>query len=57
MLPEARQVGLPYVEVVADLENVPSQRVILANGGTLIETFEMIAAYGNGKALRYPITL
>jgi predicted acetyltransferase len=57
MLPEARHVGLPYVEVVADLENVPSQRVILANGGTLIETFEKIAAYGNGKALRYRITL
>jgi predicted acetyltransferase len=57
MLPEARHVGLPYVEIVADVENVPSQRVILANGGTLIETFEKVAAYGNGTAHRYRIPL
>lgn len=57
MLPEARRIGLPYVEVVTGVDNAASQRVIAANGGTLVERFRMIAAYGAGEALRYRITI
>ncbi len=49
--------GLPYVEVVTDLENIASQRVIEANGGRLIERFQEPAAYGSAAALRYRILL
>lgn len=57
MLPEARTRGLPFVEVVTALENVASQRVVLANGGNLVERFEMPASNGRGPALRYRIPL
>ena len=57
MLPEARGVGLPYVEVVTSPDNVASQHVIAANGGVLIARFPMVAAYGGGDALRYRIPL
>lgn len=56
ILPEARRVGLPYVEIVTSPENVASQHAIAANGGVLIERFPMIAAYGSGDALRYRIS-
>jgi predicted acetyltransferase len=36
MLPEARAVGLPYVEITTDPSNVASQRVSKANGGILV---------------------
>ena len=38
LLPEARAVGLPWIDLVTRTDNVPSQRVILANGGTLVGT-------------------
>jgi predicted acetyltransferase len=57
ILPEARKVGLPYVEIVTSPENVGSQRAIAANGGVLIERFPMVPAYHAGEALRYRIVL
>jgi predicted acetyltransferase len=57
ILPEARKEGLPYVEIVTDLDNVASQRVILANGGFLIERFRSLPAYGSVEKLRFHITL
>lgn len=57
ILPEARAQGLPYVEVTTDLDNVASQRVILANGGVLVERFAKGAQYGNGDGLRFRIQL
>jgi predicted acetyltransferase len=59
MLGEARAAGLPYVELVADSENLASQKVILANGGELIEEFRRPARYGAapGGCLRYRIML
>ena len=33
MLGEARAVGLPFVEITTDPDNIASQRVITANGG------------------------
>jgi predicted acetyltransferase len=57
MLPEARKIGLPYVEVVTSPSNTASQRVILANGGEFVERVRMSAAYGPGDVLRYRIAI
>jgi predicted acetyltransferase len=51
MLPEARAQGLPYVEVTTDVDNVASQRVVLANGGVLVERFSKGVHYGNRDGL------
>lgn len=57
MLPLVRELGLPWVELTTDLDNVASQRVILANGGTLVEKFERPQALGGEPALRFRIPL
>ena len=55
LLPEAREVGLPYVEITTDLTNVASQRVINANGGVVVERFNKAEGYGGAESLRYRI--
>jgi predicted acetyltransferase len=55
MLEEARREGLPYVELTTDPDNRPSQRVILGNGGVLVERFHS-PAYGK-EELRFRISL
>lgn len=55
ILPEARERNLPYVELIANVDNVASQRVILANGGVLIERFAKEPSLGGGEALRFRI--
>lgn len=55
ILPEARERGLPFVDVVTTVGNIASQRVILANGGELLEEFEIPATNGGGRALRFRI--
>lgn len=57
ILPEARAIGLPYVDIVTDIDNVASQRVILANGGAQIEQFDKLPQNGGGKARKFRITL
>ena len=58
ILPDARAMGLPYVELTTDDDNIASQRVITANGGVLVDRFAMPAAYGGeGGKLRYRIAL
>ena len=57
LLPMAREVGLPYVELTTDPDNQPSQQVILANGGRLIELFVKPEAYGAAEGLRFRIDL
>jgi predicted acetyltransferase len=57
ILPEAAARGLAYVEITTDPANVASQKVILANGGRLIERFRKPAAYGDAESLRYRIDL
>jgi predicted acetyltransferase len=57
ILHDARGVGLRYVEITTDPDNVPSQRVIEANGGALIEEFMRPAALGGTPGLRYRIDL
>ena len=57
LLPEAAAVGLPYVEITADPENIASQRVILANGGALVEHFTKPHQFGSKPGLKYRIAL
>lgn len=57
LLPEAQKQGLAYVEVTANPDNLASHKVILANGGQLIERFQKPTAYGGGESLRFRIAL
>ena len=57
MLPLARARGLNPVEITTDPDNTASQRVITANGGVLVETFDKGAAYGHAPGLRFRIEL
>lgn len=57
LLPEARERGLQSVEITTTPDNVASQKVILANGGLLIEQFEKLASLGGGAELRYRIAV
>lgn len=58
LLPEVKERGLEFVEITTDASNVPSQRVITANGGVLVERFAYPPAYGKSvEALRYRIDL
>ena len=56
-LDAARAEGLPFVVVTTDASNVASQRVIVANGGTLVERFDKTAMHGGAPSLRYRIDL
>ena len=56
-LDEVRKEGLPFIEVTTDEDNIASQRVIEANGGSVVERFRKVAAYGGGLALRYRVSL
>jgi predicted acetyltransferase len=57
LLPEAKREGLPFVEITTDPQNLASQRVIVANGGTLVERFTKPAQFGNAPGLRFRIGL
>jgi predicted acetyltransferase len=57
ILPEAKAIGLPYVEITTDPDNVASQRVIEANGGVLVERFTKPPQFGNKPGLRFRIIL
>lgn len=57
LLPEARALGLEYVEMTTDADNAASQRVMLANGAVLIEPFRKPAQYGGKEGLRFRIYL
>ncbi|MCC7266200.1 MAG: GNAT family N-acetyltransferase [Caulobacteraceae bacterium] len=57
LLPGPRAIGLAYVELTTDPDNEASQKVILNNGGYLVERFTKLAAYGSAEALRWRINL
>ena len=57
LLPDAREVGLPYVELTTDEGNAASRRVIEANGGILVERFHKPASHGGAPSLRFRIEL
>lgn len=50
-----REQGMPFVEIVTNVDNYASQKVVANNGGVLKEEFEKPASSGGGKALRYLI--
>jgi predicted acetyltransferase len=56
ILPEAKAVGLSYVEITTDPDNIASQRVIEANGGVLVEHFTKPQQFGSKPGLRFRIT-
>jgi len=49
--------GLPFVEITTDPDNLASQKVIAANGGLLHERFTKPASFGSRPALRFRIAL
>jgi predicted acetyltransferase len=57
LLPQVIDEGLPYVELVADADNIASQRVIEANGGKLMERFQKPAEFGGAASLRFRVFL
>jgi predicted acetyltransferase len=57
LLPDARKEGLAYVELTADADNLPSQKVITANGGARVKSFRKGAAYGDVEAVLFRIPL
>jgi predicted acetyltransferase len=57
MLDAARAEGLAYLEITTDEDNVPSQKIVLANGGALVERFVKPPSLGGKSSLRYRIKL
>jgi predicted acetyltransferase len=57
MLQEVVAEDLPFVELTTTLDNVASQRVILANGGRMVERFRKLDAHGGAEGLRFRIDL
>jgi predicted acetyltransferase len=55
LLPEMASEGLRFVHIVTDPDNMPSRRVIEANGGVLIEEFIKPLSLGGTRSLRYRI--
>jgi predicted acetyltransferase len=53
----ARAEGLAYVELTTQVDNIPSQRVIEANGGVVVERFYKSEAHGGAESLRFRIPL
>ena len=53
----SRKEGLDYVELTTDPDNLPSQKVITANGGALVKRFRKEPAYGEAEALLFRILL
>ena len=57
MLPDAKAEGLRYVEITTQPDNVPSQKVIEANGGVFVEEFVTPAALSGKREFRYRVPL
>jgi len=57
ILEDARAEGLRFVEITTTPDNLPSRRVIEANGGALVEEFVRPAALGGGAEVRYRVNL
>jgi predicted acetyltransferase len=57
VLHHARALGLPWIAVTTDPDNIGSRRVIEAAGGVLVESFRRPAAYGRTEAVGYRIAL
>jgi predicted acetyltransferase len=55
LLPEAWSLGLTHVDLTTDPDNMPSQKVILNNGGWLVGLFRKPDAYGGGEGMLFRI--
>jgi predicted acetyltransferase len=55
MVGEAKKEGLPFVDVTCDEDNIASQSVIRANGGTLVERFTKLPQHGGKPSFRFRI--
>jgi predicted acetyltransferase len=55
LLPEARALGLLFVEITTEPNNLASQRVIENAGGVLFEHYTQPAAFGGKPGLRFRI--
>jgi len=57
LLPEARAIGLPFIEITTDPDNSASQKVIARAGGILHEKFTKPVQFGSKPGLRFRIPL
>ncbi len=57
LLVDAKAEGLRFVEITTDPDNVPSRRVIEANGGVVVEEFVTLPALGSQLKVRYRVHL
>ena len=57
MLGEARAIGLAYVDITTEPENIASRKVIEAHGGQLVERFLRPARPSDDETLRYRVHL
>jgi predicted acetyltransferase len=57
VLVEAKALGLPFIEITTDPDNLPSQKVIEAVGGKLHERFTKPPQFGSKLGLRYRVAL
>ncbi len=57
LLPDARALGLPHVDLTTDPDNIASQKTILRAGGRLVGSFVKDSAYGGAEGLLYRIIL
>lgn len=55
MLPHVWEEGMTYVQIVADEDNIPSRRVIEANGGVFVERFFTSESHGSKASMRYRV--
>ena len=55
-IPLAKAEGLKFIEITTDPDNLASQKVIEANGGTLFEQFVKPLQFGGKPAIRYRIS-
>ena len=57
ILIDAAGEGLDRVELTTDVDNLPSQRVILANGGELVGRVQRDPVYGDVEQMLYRVSL
>ena len=55
MLPLAWNAGLPFVELTTTLDNLASQKVIINNGGVVVEEFTAPLEQGSQQMFRWRI--
>ncbi len=57
VMPRLRALGLPFIELTTNADNLPSQKVILTNGGFLLREFDKPAPYGGGRGFLFRLDL